>query len=1036
MNQLKSVLHKYITRMSPQVEEYFKFACEYIKLYGPKTIVLYLCGEWYEVYAVIDSNGKYAVVDTDGTCVSYCIQDIHHYLNADISIPKDEGESGAQTYMGKQVVRTGVRQTFIHQTVRSLIAAGYTVPRVDQYPRVINGVAILKNKKQVFDRRISHVYTAGTYDDKESVELTNNIACYWLQYEPKDSICKKDMLYSGMCILDSYTGSIRSQEIDVEVTQDSNCFDLIGGFHEIQNPSEVLVITNMPDSLYNTMAMHVLSTTSKILKIDLNKKGELQTKVNYILRRDVQKQFIQQYYASKYHNTLHTMFMEYRYSCYALCYLLDYVKVCNPDIVDMLHVPTYDRQKSHMRTGNHSLVQLNIISVGEEECMSHFLNKCITTIGRREFNRHVLYPITNKTILQNRYDIIDYIQQNWETIKPIRNQLGKIHDIERLRRYIIQKQISPSQVIRILNNCKTISTIYQSLEAHPTLQTFLTNHTIQKNCEDIQEEIENMFDISVSMDVTKQQYQKCFLLNNIDEKLDSYMENSMDSVVILEAIKENLNKYLIFGGRKSGLIKIDEPKTKARSLILTDASAILLRKKLPNTTLSIHYQSKYSGTNKVYTLDCSKVHIEKASTKKGYHVIVSDSIIELSELIQDSNKKMSIRLEELYMDWLEDIKQKHCDSLMNLIQYITQLDIMVTNAYVAKKYNYCKPVLDNTDDISFFDAKGMRHPLIEQINTEEVYIPNDVSLGKKPLGILLYGTNAVGKTSLIRAIGITVTMAQCGMYVPCSSFTYAPYHTIYTRILGNDNIFKGMSTFDVEMSELLKIIVNGDKHSLILGDEICSGTETISATSIITSTVQWLYKKGMSFMFATHFHEISSREEITSLGGVSLKHMTIRYDMKSGNLVYGRKLQDGPGKSLYGLEVCKSLGFPDEMIKNAQLLRNKYNPNMSDHSILSLVKDSSYSSHKSRVFCENCKTEPAVDMDHIREQTESNKNGFIEGFHKNHPANLQALCKSCHVLKTMNTKKGVKLKRTKTLEPKNYVITQDDDTPQNQAYPN
>ena len=130
MNQLKSVLHKYITRMSPQVEEYFKFACEYIKLYGPKTIVLYLCGEWYEVYAVIDSNGKYAVVDTDGTCVSYCIQDIHHYLNADISIPKDEGESGAQTYMGKQVVRTGVRQTFIHQTVRSLIAAGYTVPKL------------------------------------------------------------------------------------------------------------------------------------------------------------------------------------------------------------------------------------------------------------------------------------------------------------------------------------------------------------------------------------------------------------------------------------------------------------------------------------------------------------------------------------------------------------------------------------------------------------------------------------------------------------------------------------------------------------------------------------------------------------------------------------------------------------------------------------------------------------------------------------------------------------------------------------------
>lgn len=1023
--------------MSPQVEEYFKFTCEYMKIYGSKTIVLYLSGEWYEVYAVVDSNGSYAVVDSDGTYMPSCIQEIHHYLNADISVPKEEGVSGGHTYMGKQVVRTGVRQTFIHQTVRSLIAAGYTVPRVDQYPRIINGISVLKNGKQVFDRRISHVYTAGTYDDKESVKLTNNIGCYWFHYEAKDNICNKDMLFTGMTILDSYTGTIRSREIDIEVTHDSGCFDSIGGFHEIQNPSEVIVISNMPDSLYEIMNTHVFNIPVKILNIDLNKKGDLQSKVKHILKRDVQKQFIEQFYATKYHKTLHDMFMEYRYSCYALCYLLDYVKLCNPDIVDMLHVPTYDRQKSYMHTGNHSLVQLNIISVGEEISMLRFLNKCITTIGRREFSSHLLLPITNKNVLQSRYDIIEYIQDNWESVKNIRSELGKIHDVERLRRYIIQKQITPAQVIRILNNCITISSIYQTLQAHPTLQSYLTTHCIQDNCNDIQVEIEKIFDTTISKDVTKQQYQKCFFLKNVDEKLDSYMENSMDSAVILEAIKDKLNKYLVIGGRKSGLIKIDEPKTKARSLILTDASAILLRNKKPNTIISINYQSKYTESNKIYSLDCSKVHIEKSSTKKGYHVIVSDSIIELSELIQDSNKKMSNRQEQLYMEWLQKIKDSHSDSLMNIIHYITELDIMLTNAYVAKKYNYCKPTLDKQEqEISFFEAKAMRHPLIEQLNTEEVYVPNDVSLGKDPKGILLYGTNAVGKTSLIRAIGINLTMAQCGMYVPCSSFNYAPYHTIYTRILGNDNIFKGMSTFDVEMSELLKIIVNGDKHSLVLGDEICSGTETISATSIITSTVQWLYKKSMSFMFATHFHEISDREEITGLDKVALKHMTIRYDQQSGKLVYGRKLQNGPGKSLYGLEVCKSLGFPDEMIKNAQGLRNKYNPNGAEHSILSLVKGSSYSSQKNRIFCESCKTEVAMDMDHIREQSESNKDGFIEGFHKNHPANLQALCKACHELKTKKTKKGVKLKRTKTLDPTNYVITQNDDTHQNQAYPN
>mgnify|MGYP003316406805 FL=1 len=100
-------------------------------------------------------------------------------------------------------MRTGVRQTFVHQTIRSLIAAGYTVPRVDQYPRIIDNIPVLKHGKQVFDRRISHVYTAGTYDDKESTKLTNNIGCYWFHYEPKDNICNTNMLFCGMCILES-----------------------------------------------------------------------------------------------------------------------------------------------------------------------------------------------------------------------------------------------------------------------------------------------------------------------------------------------------------------------------------------------------------------------------------------------------------------------------------------------------------------------------------------------------------------------------------------------------------------------------------------------------------------------------------------------------------------------------------------------------------------------------------------------------------------------------------------------------------------
>ena len=120
-------------------------------------------------------------------------------------------------------------------------------------------------------------------------------------------------------------------------------------------------------------------------------------------------------------------------------------------------------------------------------------------------------------------------------------------------------------------------------------------------------------------------------------------------------------------------------------------------------------------------------------------------------------------------------------------------------------------------DKSFVNAKKLRHCLIEHLQSNELYVTNDVKLGDGEVdGILLYGTNAVGKTSLIRALGISLIMAQSGLYVPCSEYTYKPYNYIFSRILGNDNIFKGLSSFAVEMSELRTILRLADKNSLIL----------------------------------------------------------------------------------------------------------------------------------------------------------------------------------------------------------------------------
>ena len=154
---------------------------------------------------------------------------------------------------------------------------------------------------------------------------------------------------------------------------------------------------------------------------------------------------------------------------------------------------------------------------------------------------------------------------------------------------------------------------------------------------------------------------------------------------------------------------------------------------------------------------------------------------------------------------------------------------------------YC-PILEISDEEEkgFVVAKDIRHPIVEKINEDTEYITNDISLGKEKDGMLLFGTNACGKSTLMKAIGLNIIMAQAGLYVASREFRYKPYNQIFTRILNNDNIFRAQSSFAVEMQELNGILQKADNNSLILGDELCSGTETISAISIVATGIEYL----------------------------------------------------------------------------------------------------------------------------------------------------------------------------------------------------
>ena len=469
-------------------------------------------------------------------------------------------------------------------------------------------------------------------------------------------------------------------------------------------------------------------------------------------------------------------------------------------------------------------------------------------------------------------------------------------------------------------------------------------------------------------------------------------------------------------------VKIHETSKSDPILLITKRRGLILKEiidkiiKTSGENYEILYISPYSGLEEKIILNLSSLEFKNHGSNNSNSIITSNQLNGITHSIHNSKDILLDAIGENYNIIVEKFKNlnKINSNLSIISRFISLIDVCHCKAYNANKYNYCKPTIfdqesesksefsQKDEPKSYVSFKKMRHCLIEHINNKELYVTNDLTIGNTKTnntnknGILLYGTNAVGKTSFIKSIGIAIILAQSGMYVPCEEFIYYPYNYLFTRILGNDNIFKGLSTFAVEMCELRTILKNATKNSIILGDELCSGTESTSALSIFMSSLERLHNIESTFLFATHFHEILEYEELKQLDKLKTYHMSVIYDKSSKSLIYDRKLREGPGESMYGLEVCKSLDLPDDFIERAYNIRNKYLKNKGK--VINL-KTSRYNSKK-RVGekCEICKENISTEVHHLQFQKNASPEGIINNeFHKNHKANLINICEECHL---------------------------------------
>lgn len=439
-------------------------------------------------------------------------------------------------------------------------------------------------------------------------------------------------------------------------------------------------------------------------------------------------------------------------------------------------------------------------------------------------------------------------------------------------------------------------------------------------------------------------------------------------------------------------------------------------------------RAQHAGRTKIlwhgtdYEFDFSKLGVRhvNSSTSCVTHPLLS----RLDNEIRDGERRVRVSVETKYNAFLKAMWEEHGDAMTELAKQACYLDYITTCAHNAVRYCHRRPRVlssgpkrtDADDDPqlrrsrSHIALRRLRHPILEVINDRVPHVPNDVAVGVPgSRGALVYGMNAAGKSCLMKAVALAAVMAQAGMFVPCADAEVAPFRKFFTRIQSKDDLARGQSTFMVEMSELRNILKRCDDTSLVIGDEICSGTESVSALSIVGTSVRRLLDKRVAFLFATHLHELPRALSYirTDVADLRTCHLRVQYDARSGNLVYDRRLCDGQGPTVYGLEVCRALDMDPAFVDTAHVVRKCLlaHPNdgveaadrVEKTTRLGAVSSSRYNARTLVSVCGACGSAHAEEVHHIRHQREADDQGIIDGsFHKNAAFNLVPLCRACH----------------------------------------
>lgn len=558
-----------------------------------------------------------------------------------------------------------------------------------------------------------------------------------------------------------------------------------------------------------------------------------------------------------------------------LSYLTDTQKpiLSNLNTLDVYHKSQYMELDLNARRN----LELTETMRGKEKrgSLLWVMDKTKTAMGSRLLRQWLEMPLRNPVHIKKRQDAVRALSEDVLSRSALTDELKKVFDIERLI----------GRIVYGTANCRDLRAILATIERLPQIQS-ASSHLKSALLQELHDRIDLLEDI-----------QDLISRSIVDEPPAVLREGGFIRPGFHAQVDELRDLASGGKGKIAQIEQTEREKTGIKNLKIgyNRVFGYYLEVSKSNTNaVPEHYIRKQTLTN------CERYITEELKLYENTVLGAQDKLIALeNQLFTEIREKIAAQVHRI---------QRTAQSLSNF-------DVLCSLAELAQNNHYTCPEVDFSGRISIQDG---RHPVVEQMLKDQLFIPNDTTLdGQENRVAIITGPNMAGKSTYMRQVALITIMAQIGSFVPASRAQIGVADRVFTRVGASDDLASGQSTFMVEMSEVADILRTATKDSLLILDEIGRGTSTYDGMSIARAVVEYAsHKIQARTLFATHYHELTALENL--MDGV--KNYNIAVKKRGDDITFLRKIVRGGADDSYGIEVAKLAGVPQAVIRRAKAI--------------------------------------------------------------------------------------------------------------------